>query len=87
VLGMKVLDNKETPGLGDAIEKDQRFVSGFDGKLAPLQGVKPGAGRGSESEVDMITGATISARTVISVINNRVEKLHPILEAHLRGGT
>jgi Na+-translocating ferredoxin:NAD+ oxidoreductase subunit G len=87
VLGMKVLDNKETPGLGDAIEKDQRFVGGFVGKLAPLLGVKPGAGRGSESEVDMITGATISARTVISVINNRVEQLHPLLEAHLRGGS
>ncbi len=86
VLGMKVLDNKETPGLGDAIEKDQRFVSGFDGPLAPLVGVKPGAGRGGENEVDMITGATISARTVISVINNRIEKLQPLLEAHLVGG-
>jgi Na+-translocating ferredoxin:NAD+ oxidoreductase subunit G len=86
VLGMKVLDNKETPGLGDAIEKDEKFVGGFDGKVAPLTGVKPGAGRGGESEVDMITGATISARTVISVINNRIEKLHPLLEAHLRGG-
>jgi Na+-translocating ferredoxin:NAD+ oxidoreductase subunit G len=86
VLGMKVLDNKETPGLGDAIEKDEEFVGGFDGKTAPLLGVKKGAGRGGESEVDMITGATISARTVISVINNRIEKLHPLLEAHLRGG-
>jgi Na+-translocating ferredoxin:NAD+ oxidoreductase subunit G len=84
VLGMKVLDNKETPGLGDAIEKDQRFVSGFDGPLAPLIGVKPGASQ-AENEVDMITGATISARTVISVINNRIEALQPLLEAHLRG--
>jgi Na+-translocating ferredoxin:NAD+ oxidoreductase subunit G len=85
VLGMKVLDNKETPGLGDAIEKDLRFVSGFEGKRAPLVGVKPGASR-TEHEVDMITGATISARTVIDVINKRVERLHPLLEAHLRGG-
>lgn len=86
VLGMKVLDNKETPGLGDAIEKDERFVSGFEGRRAPLVGVKPGAGRGGESEVDMITGATISARTVIDVINNRVAQLQPLLAAHLRGG-
>jgi Na+-translocating ferredoxin:NAD+ oxidoreductase subunit G len=85
VLGMKVLDNKETPGLGDAIEKDQRFVGGFVGKLAPLLGVKPGSAR-AENEVDMITGATISARTVIDVINKRVEKLHPLLDAHLKGG-
>lgn len=86
VLGMKVLDNKETPGLGDAIEKDEAFVGGFDGKVAPLVGVKPGTGRGGASEVDMITGATISARTVIRVINKRIEELHPLLEAHLEGG-
>lgn len=86
VLGMKVLDNKETPGLGDAIVKDEAFVAGFVGAIAPLIGVKPGAGRGEPQEVDMITGATISARTVISVINNRIEKLHPLLEAHLVGG-
>jgi hypothetical protein len=34
----------------------------------------------------MITGATISARTVISIINNRIEAVHPLLEAHLTGG-
>jgi Na+-translocating ferredoxin:NAD+ oxidoreductase subunit G len=85
VLGMKVLDNKETPGLGDAIEKNAGFVSGFVGKLAPLVGVKPGSAR-TESEVDMITGATISARTVINVINNRIDAVHPKLEAHLTGG-
>jgi Na+-translocating ferredoxin:NAD+ oxidoreductase subunit G len=84
VLGMKVLESKETPGLGDKIEKDAAFVGGFDGPRAPLVGVKPGAGRGAEGEVDMITGATISARTVIAVINNRVEALHPVLEAHVR---
>jgi Na+-translocating ferredoxin:NAD+ oxidoreductase subunit G len=86
VLGMKVLESKETPGLGDAIEKDMAFVGGFEGKRAPLTGVKSGTARG-ESEVDMITGATISARTIVSIINNRVEQLHPLLEAHLREGS
>jgi Na+-translocating ferredoxin:NAD+ oxidoreductase subunit G len=86
VLGMKVLDNKETPGLGDAIEKDVGFVRGFAGVLAPLVGVKPGAFRGADHEIAMITGATISARTVITVINTRIEEVGPILEAHLTGG-
>jgi Na+-translocating ferredoxin:NAD+ oxidoreductase RnfG subunit len=31
--------------------------------------------------VDTITGATISARTVIQIINNRVERMLPLLEA------
>ena len=83
LLGMKVLDNKETPGLGDAIVKDAEFVGEFDGVATPVVGVKKGAGRGAPGEVDMITGATISSRTVISVINNRIEALQPLLEAYL----
>jgi electron transport complex protein RnfG len=86
LLGMKVLDNKETPGLGDAIVKDEAFVAEFDGVLAPLGGVKKGAARGEPQEVEMITGATISSRTVISVINHKIEALHPLLAAHLQGG-
>jgi Na+-translocating ferredoxin:NAD+ oxidoreductase subunit G len=85
VLGMKVLDSRETPGLGDRIQKDVRFLAGFVGRVAPLIGVKQGTERASESEVDMITGATVSARTVIGIINRRVEELQPLLAAHMRG--
>ena len=84
VLGMKVLDNKETPGLGDKIVKDSAFVGEFRDALAPLAGVKQGAGKGAENEVDMITGATISSRVVIGIINHRLEKVGPVLEAHAR---
>jgi Na+-translocating ferredoxin:NAD+ oxidoreductase subunit G len=87
VLGMKVLDNKETPGLGDAIEKDAGFVGSFAGVRAPLTPVKPSAFTGADHEVATITGATISARTVINVINNRIAAVGPLLEAHLLGGT
>ena len=79
VLGMKVLESKETPGLGDKIFKDLGFVAEFAGVLAPIVGVKPGAGEGGEDEVDMITGATISSRVVIDIINGRVEALGGIL--------
>ncbi|HUE96610.1 MAG TPA: FMN-binding protein [Longimicrobiaceae bacterium] len=84
LLGMRVLESKETPGLGDTIEKDSVFVAGFVGTLTPLLGVKPGAGRGEDGEVVMVTGATISSRTVIAIINHRIEALHPLLEAHVR---
>jgi electron transport complex protein RnfG len=84
VLGMKVLDNKETPGLGDRIVKDTGFVAGFRGRAAPLAGVKAGAGKGAAGEVDMITGATISSRTVIGIINHRVEAVAPMLETWTR---
>lgn len=87
VLGMKVLASRETPGLGDKIEKDSDFVSQFDGPGVPLAGVKSGRSTGAANEVDMITGATISSRTVITIINRRLERLGPILKAYVEGGS
>lgn len=83
VLGMKVLASRETPGLGDKIEKDQDFVSEFDGVETPLEGVKSGRSTGAANEVDMITGATISSTTVIEIINAEVRQLDPALEAYM----
>lgn len=83
VLGMKILSSKETPGLGDKIEKDSDFVAEFVGVEAPLEGVKAGRATGASNEIDMITGATISSRTVIGIINHRLEQLGPLLEAHI----
>lgn len=88
VLGMLVLENKETPGLGDKIVKDSAFVNGFRARATPLQGVKIGAGSGGASEVDMITGATISSRAIINIINHRIERLQPLIaDYEKRGGS
>lgn len=82
LLGMKVLENKETPGLGDKIVKDTLFTGEFPGAGTPLVGVKKGAGTGTSEEVDMITGATISSRAVIAIINHRIEALGPAIRRH-----
>lgn len=83
VLAMKVLESKETPGLGDKIEKDTAFGAGFRGVEAPIQGVKSGDATGDPHEVDMITGATISSRTLIDIINGRIQALEPMLESYM----
>ena len=85
--GMKVLESKETPGLGDKIEKNVDFVSQFDGVQAPLTGVKPRQSTGDPHEVDMITGATISSRTVIKIINNALQRMGPMLESYQAAAT
>jgi electron transport complex protein RnfG len=83
LIGMKVLESKETPGLGDKIEKDSSFVGQFRTALAPLVGVKPERRQpGDRHQVDMITGATISSRAVIRIINNALARLGPMLEAY-----
>ena len=77
---MKVLESKETPGLGDKIEKDSTFVEAFEGVGAPIVGVKKGRESGAHEEVVMITGATISSRAVIDIINHRVDALRGALD-------
>ena len=86
VLGMKVLESKETPGLGDKIEKDSSFVAAFRGVATPLLGVKEGAGSGEPGEVDMITGATISSRAIVDMINNRLDVVADPVQVLWRSG-
>ena len=84
--GYKVLDQKETPGLGDKVEVDKTFGAQFAGRITPIKGVKGAVAAGNPSQVQTITGATISSRAVIRIINNAVAKWRPLLEAHDRGG-
>jgi electron transport complex protein RnfG len=83
--GMKVLESKETPGLGDKIEKDPAFVGQFDGAQAPLVGVRKGKQSGPR-DIVTITGATISSKAVIRIINNAFERLGPLVDAYPEGG-
>jgi electron transport complex protein RnfG len=81
LLGMRVLESKETPGLGDKIEKDQRFIGQFAGVQTPIVGVKADK-KSSPRDVVMITGATISSRAVIRIINNALQRLGPLVDAY-----
>jgi len=83
--GYAMLGQKETPGLGDKIEKDTAFVGRFRGKVAPLSGTKNNTT--SASMVQTITGATISSRAVIRIINDAVARWQPRLAAFDQRGT
>ena len=70
VVGMHILESKETPGLGDKIYKDPKFVSQFshidvDRVIELVKG-----GRTEDNQVDAITGATISSEAVVKIINS-----------------
>ena len=78
-------EEKETPGLGDKIERDTSFSSQFTGSVPPLKGVKARSGS-NLSEVQTITGATISSRAVIRILNHAVEKWQPLLAAYRSEG-
>ena len=71
ITGMKVLDSRETPGLGDKIDKDPDFKKNFDDLLVEpdVVAAKKQARTAAENQVDIITGATISSKAVVSIIN------------------
>ena len=70
VVGMEVLESRETPGLGDKIYKDMDFVGEFKSlRIEPeIVAVKKGT-KTADNQVDAITGATISAKAVVRIIN------------------
>lgn len=88
IIGFQVLESKETPGLGDKIEKEQRFLDNFkaldvglnkEGSIAnKVVTVKQGA-KVNAWEIDGITGATISSRAIGDIIGSSTEELIPLL--------
>lgn len=89
VIGMEVLESKETPGLGDKIIKDEDFLANFaaldatltsDGSsLAnPIEAVKAGK-KEQPWQIDGITGATISSKAVGDILRSSTEVMLPIL--------
>ncbi len=69
VIGMYVLDSRETPGLGDRIFKDAAFVGNFADLAVDPGIVLVKGGRAADNEVDAITGATISSRAVVRIVD------------------
>jgi Na+-translocating ferredoxin:NAD+ oxidoreductase subunit G len=74
VVGMRVLESKETPGLGDKIIKDDSFVHAFDDLAVDpaIEATKKGATE--PWQVDAIAGATISSKAVVSIVNDGNER-------------
>ncbi len=74
VTGLFVLEQKETPGLGNKIVTDE-WRGQFSGKsTAKALGVVKGGGAGAE-DINAITGATISSRAVSDIVNTAVADL------------
>jgi len=93
VVGMKVLESKETTGLGDKIEKDHVFQSNFDALqvkvdelgsalLMNIELVKRGA-KTHPWEIEAITGATVSSRAVTRIMGESAERVIPLLRQNL----
>ncbi len=84
IIGFEVLDSKETPGLGDKIIKDEYFRASMTTiEIDPrIEAVKPGKKTGA-NQVETITGATISSKTVIRMLEKTIRRWLPMIEKYL----
>lgn len=93
IVGVRVLESRETPGLGDRIETDPAFLANFErldvslaedgsGLAHPIEAVK----RGSKQhpwQVDGITGATVSSVAVARILRESASAWVPVLRRQL----
>jgi electron transport complex protein RnfG len=86
VVGMEVLESRETPGLGDKILKDESFLENFRNLAVDPEIILVKSGRSHENEVDAISGATISSRAVVRIINLANERWSGRVAALANGG-
>ncbi len=97
VIGFYVLESKETPGLGDKIEKDESFLDNFTAMDVSLTAsgtqlvnsivpVKSGT-KNNAWEVDGITGATISSRAIGNILNESTSIWVPRIYNHVSAFT
>lgn len=71
IVGMAILESRETPGLGDKIFKDQAFVDQWSELSVEPELVPTKKGEGTApNHVDCITGATISSKAVVRIVND-----------------
>ena len=93
VVGIRVLETKETPGLGDKIESDPEFLRNFEkldvsltedlsAILHPVEPVKHGK-KEQPWQVDAITGATISSVAIANMLSKSTSFWIPVIRQNL----
>ncbi len=93
IVGLQVLESRETPGLGDKIETDPVFLENFrqldvalvaDGSSVahPIELVKPGR-KEHPWQVDGITGATISSDAIAAILRASSARWIPTIRRNL----
>ncbi|MDJ0812558.1 MAG: electron transport complex subunit RsxG [Woeseiaceae bacterium] len=71
VSGVRILQHRETPGLGDMIDSSRSdWVLQFDGRSLGNPAAEHWAIRGDGGEFDQLTGASITPRAVVGAVRD-----------------
>ncbi len=81
ISGIRVIEQIETPGLGNKIETDPDWYGQYTGMDAgvAIETLKAGADN-EQNQINAITGATWSSRYVSDIVNDVLAKVRPELE-------
>lgn len=82
LLGLRVLESRETPGLGARIADDPVFLAAFRGRPVHLNA--DGSVRTAD-DIDVISGATVSSQAVVRIVGESLEHWWPRLRAREAG--
>lgn len=93
VTGFRVLETRETPGLGDKIDIDPGFLANFErlsveltadlsAVVHPIEMVKHGT-KTQPWQIDAITGATVSSNAVAKILRESTAFWAPRISQHL----
>ena len=91
IIGIRVLQSLETPGLGDRIETDEQFLRNFenldvrvttngDELVHPIEFVKAGK-KNAHWQIDGISGATISSTATANMLSESTARWIPRVRA------
>jgi len=79
ITGIKILEQVETPGLGGRIG-ESAFQDQFKGiKTQPIVGYIKNKKPEKDTDIQAVTGATISSRSVVSIVNRSITALREVL--------
>ena len=92
IVGLRVLQSRETPGLGDRIETEEQFLRNFDNldlRLRPdgtelahrIEFVKLGE-KTAPWQIDGISGATITSRATADMLRESSARWVPLVHRH-----
>ncbi|MDD3095309.1 MAG: FMN-binding protein [Candidatus Neomarinimicrobiota bacterium] len=82
IIGLKILSQVETPGLGTKIEKDESnkedpgwFINQFkDLRTLPSISYVKNASPSRDTEIQAISGATVSSKAIVDILNTHIKK-------------
>lgn len=75
IKAIEILEQVETPGLGSLITEENYKSQFKDLNVNPFIKLIKGKEKSSKNEVQAITGATISSRAVVNIVNDAVKNL------------